>query len=316
MSNIEKIKDIVENNNFSFNSDNNEKIYKTNELISIINTKYETEKINQGSYVGNKLRNISVTNLLQCPRLVTYNRLGYKPNIDKLKMYPYAYLMNEVGSFIHEKLSILLGFNEITKKFFKHRKYPILGKVDGILYNVLIEFKTVSDEEFLTLKQPREKDIIQTRILYDICKYNNDYNNINLIKILYISRNLKDVSEFNIHVDDIKNKNIVDKYYDSGCSIYKCLEENKLEERYSLNDCCFCAYSQYCKYYNSNKYTKTNIFDDKIENNNIKINNLDNKETDNIKIDSSENKENGSIKLNSILEENKEKNNNEIVWWL
>ena len=230
-------------------NDKEEQVYETNELKNILNAKFEENKIRDGLYVGKKLRPIPLTNVYLCPRLVTYNRLGYNINIDKAKKFPYSYLMKKVESFVHEKLAELLGFVDLTKQMLTHKTYPIRCKVDGILYNALIEFKTVGDDEFVTIRQPKERDLLQGRIMYDICKYSYDQTQIDLIKIFYISRNLKDYKEFNLHVNDIYNRKVIQPYYDIALHMYECISNEQLSDKYKHEDCMFCLYSHHCKYY-------------------------------------------------------------------
>jgi len=262
----------------------NDDVSESTQLLSIIFSKWEQEKIKQSNYTGIPDRYIPVTNLYSCPRLVVYSRLGYQPDINITKRYPHTILINNVGQFIHDDLAKLLGNYETTKQYFQNDEYKIRGKCDGILRNALLEFKTV--EELPLNVSPIH--ILQSKILFDLA-INNGYSDLDLIKIIYIKRNLKQFKEYNIRLDVEANKEYVIPYYKNGLEIWNCIQKKTLPNKINQADCFFCPYQNICEY---NKAKNV-----KIQTSNVKIVT----ESKIMQVNNSEQIKSSEVKSNDIL---------------
>lgn len=201
---------------------------------------------------------ISVGELLICPRKVYYSRQKLDINLDNEFKFSYLYLINNVGKKVHDIIQKIYKFDEVEVKVI-NEKYKVKGRVDAIKGDTVIEIKTVDPEKFpLT-------DVIEDHynqaIIYSYILNNNYKKSINNISIVYVSRNLKNILNFNLNTNDKKAEEFLSK----SLLIKKCLEEKTppLSSTIKNNsECIFCSYTNFCK--NDNNLTsKNNVIESK-----------------------------------------------------
>ena len=141
---------------------------------------------------------ISVTELLSCIRNCYYSRLKYPVDLKKQYNFSYLYLINKVGTVVHDLIQELYDFSEVEKTLVSD-KFRVKGRLDAIKENNLIELKTIDSDKFQNkyIDKHYFQGVIYAYIL------NNEYNyNIDTITIVYIIRNLKRIVPFDLEIND------------------------------------------------------------------------------------------------------------------
>jgi len=158
--------------------------------------------------------NFRASGITDCPRAILFSMM----NLPQDK-YPRAksdtakgYKLMRQGTAIHEIVQeYLQGLGilkkEDTEKVIKDEEYLFSGHCDGILTfgdkRVLLEIKTINDNAFQTLSQPKEAHFYQGQVyMHFINKIFNDH--IAEILFLYVNRNSDnlDMKTFWIQKDD------------------------------------------------------------------------------------------------------------------
>jgi CRISPR-associated protein Cas4 len=185
--------------------------------------------------------NISITELLECPRRIYYERKKYDIDLRNSFNFVYLGLAAEIGNTNHKFIQDNYDFTEIEKTIISEN-YKTKGRVDAIKNNFLYEIKPVDQKNIKNAFNI--KHLQQCSIGAYIL--NNEYNyRIDTITIIYYIRDnfRKDPISFDYKYDEKIGISFLEKALD----LHKCLENNKLPEKSNnKNDCEYCLYKNYC----------------------------------------------------------------------
>lgn len=184
---------------------------------------------------------ISITELLECPRRIYYERKKYDIDLKNSFYFVYLKLSAEIGNTYHKFIQENYDFTE-TEKTIISEHYKTKGRVDAIKNNFLYEIKPVDQKDI--------KDAYNIKHLYQcsIGAYilNNSYDyKIDTITLIYYIRDnfRKDPISFDYKYDEQIGK----KFLENALILYNCLENNKLPEKSNnKDDCKYCLYKKYC----------------------------------------------------------------------
>lgn len=186
--------------------------------------------------------NITVLELLDCPRKIYYERCKYEIDIDKLFKYPYVYLHQKVGIAVHDAISEVYDFQEIKKKIISE-KYKVKGEVDAIKEDVVYEIKTIKINDFQNTYI--DKHYYQGLIYAYILNIEYSYK-IKKVCLLYQFKEHLDVSP-KVFVLEVNNK-IAESLLNRAIILHNCLEKKIVPEAVpSDEECKYCLFSDYCK---------------------------------------------------------------------
>jgi CRISPR/Cas system-associated exonuclease Cas4 (RecB family) len=183
---------------------------------------------------------ISVSELYSCIRKTYYNRMKYNVNLDKQYQFSYLYLINNVGNTVHDLVQSLYSHTEVEKTIISE-KYKVKGRVDGIIDNFLLEYKTIDKDKFKNKHQDVHyiQGIIYAYIL------NTEYNyKIDTITIVYILRDLKRIVPFDLPLDNERAQ----KFLRRAPVILKNIYNKVVPEPIGSDkeQCNWCSYKKYC----------------------------------------------------------------------
>lgn len=184
---------------------------------------------------------ISVTELCSCLRKAYYERKKYEVDVNQLYTFPYLALIQEVGSFVHNFIQSIYGFNESEKTIISE-KFKVKGRIDSISENYLVEFKTVDPSDFKNEYSVR--DYHQSLIYSYILNTEYDYK-IEGITIVYILRNFKKIVPFDLEIDSKLALSLL-----KGSSILlNGIEKSKVIDPIgaTINQCQYCIFRKYCE---------------------------------------------------------------------
>lgn len=182
---------------------------------------------------------ISVSELTSCLRKAYYYRKKYAINIKDEYRFAYLYLFGKVGTAVHDAVQNIYDFSEVEKTLISD-KYNVKGRVDAIRMDHLYELKTTDPGKVNNLTSHYNQGLIYTYIL------NTEYEyNINVITIVYIERNLRNIVVYDYPVDNKK----AEKLLNNALILKKALDQNKTPESLmaSGEQCKYCSYKQYCE---------------------------------------------------------------------
>jgi CRISPR/Cas system-associated exonuclease Cas4 (RecB family) len=183
---------------------------------------------------------ISVTELISCSRKVYYDRMKYEIDLNKLYSFSYLYLINKIGTEIHNIIQDLS--NNESEKSIISEKFKVKGRIDDLRDNFLIEYKSIDIDKFKNtyLDIHYHQGVIYSYIL------NTEYNyKIDTITIVYIIRNLKRIIPFDVPV----NHELGLKFLKRARVIKTCLVDKVVPDPIGADkeQCKWCLYKKYCK---------------------------------------------------------------------
>ena len=184
---------------------------------------------------------ISVTELFSCLRKSYYNRLKYVVDLNSQYSFSYLYLINKIGSEIHDVIQQLYDFTDIEKTIISE-KYHVKGRIDATKENCLVEIKTIDDTKF---KYKYIDDHYHQGLVYAYI-LNTEYGySIDTITIVYILRNLKKIVPF----DTEYNVELSKKFLSFGPLLYNSILKKKVPEpiNATAEQCKYCNYKKYCR---------------------------------------------------------------------
>lgn len=182
---------------------------------------------------------ISVSELTSCLRQAYYYRKKYSIDVNKKFSFSYLYLINKVGSSIHNVIQELYDFSEVEKTVISE-KYGVKGRVDAIRMNNLYELKSTDPGKIRNLPANYNQGLIYGYIL------NNEYDyDIRTITLVYVERNLRNIIVYDYSLDNHKAEGLLQ----NAIRLNKSLTENKVPEPINSDSeqCNFCAYRYYCE---------------------------------------------------------------------
>lgn len=184
---------------------------------------------------------ISVTELLQCPRKVFYNRKNYSIDLDEEFKFVNLYLTRKIGNVLHNEVQKLYKFDEIEKTVISE-KYKVKGRVDAILDKSIIELKTTDKQKYQDIydKNHYHQGVIYAYILGS--EYGYEITNISIV---YIFRDLKSIKVHNLPPDP----KLAESFLNRSLIISDCLKKNVVPSITEIKDedCLYCSYKKYCK---------------------------------------------------------------------
>lgn len=192
---------------------------------------------------------ISVSELYNCMRQVYYGRMRYQINISVQYKFSYLYLIQKVGTYLHDLFQELYNFTEVEKTVVSE-KYKVKGRIDAIKDSNLYEIKSIDSNKFKGkyIKEHYFQPLIYTCIL------NNEYDyEIDNITLIYIFRDLKKIHVFDLDVDNALAENFLQR----APVLLKAIEMNKIPDPIGANSnhCQYCLYKNYCEKDGYNKIT-------------------------------------------------------------
>ncbi len=184
---------------------------------------------------------ISVTELISCIRSCYYSRLKYPVDLKKQYQFTYLYMINKIGTVVHNLIQELYDFSEVEKTLISE-KFRVKGRLDAIKENVIIELKTIDSNKFNNkyIDRHYHQGVIYAYIL------NKEYNyNIDTITIAYITRDLKRIIPFDLNTNDklalsfLNRSNILLSHI-SAKTVPDPIGSTK-------EDCKWCSYKKFCE---------------------------------------------------------------------
>lgn len=182
---------------------------------------------------------ISVSEITNCLRKAYYYRKKYSINVKDAYKFAYLYLFNKVGNAVHDVVQDLYDFSEVEKTVLSE-SYGVKGRVDAIRMDHLYELKTTDPGKIRNLEGNYNQALIYSYIL------NTEYDyKINIITLVYIERNFRNIIVYDYNVDNEKAK----KLMNNAIVLNKSLEQSKTPEPIMSDQeqCKYCSYKQYCK---------------------------------------------------------------------
>lgn len=187
--------------------------------------------------------NISITELVSCPRQVYYSRKKYQVDFDKMFNFVYLKLAANIGNTFHSFIQDVYGFKEKEKSIISDY-YKVKGRVDAVQGTHIYEIKPVDQDKIKDAykKVHYDQAVIGAYILNNDYKYYID----TITLIYYIRDNFR------------KNPIAFDFPYSQGRAqellamakyLHDCLQNNTVP-KYKTNDknvCSYCPYIDYCK---------------------------------------------------------------------
>jgi len=183
---------------------------------------------------------ISVTELVSCIRRAYYQRRKYPIDINQQYRFAYVSLITHVGDAVHDFIQGLYDFEE-TEKTVISEVYQVKGRIDGLRGRFLIEFKTIDEEKF----DGKYLDTHYKQCLLYVYILNEEYNyDIDTITLVYIERNLKRITPFDLPYDREQAKSLIDKAH----LLKQSLTSKKPPDPYNAKkeDCRYCQYIKHC----------------------------------------------------------------------
>jgi CRISPR/Cas system-associated exonuclease Cas4 (RecB family) len=184
---------------------------------------------------------ISCTELYTCIRQSYYTRQRYQADLREMFKFPYLYLMQKAGNLIHEIFQDLYNFTEIEKTIVSE-KYKVKGRVDAIRDDIIYEIKTLDPPKFegRYIREHYYQGVIYAHIL----KTEYDYD-VNLITIIYVLRDLKQIHPFDLPTND----DLAKKFLGRGIILKECLSKNIVPDPLGAtkDQCKYCLYRKYCE---------------------------------------------------------------------
>jgi CRISPR/Cas system-associated exonuclease Cas4 (RecB family) len=185
---------------------------------------------------------ISVTELIGCLRQSFYSRMKYQVDLKQQFNFSYLYLIQQIGDQIHDLILNLYDFTEIEKSVVSE-KYKVKGRVDGIRESIIYELKSIEDAKF------------ENKFIYDhylqalIYAYilNTEYDgyDIKTVTLVYIMRNLKRISPFDIPLDNDLAKFLLSR----SPILLSSIKQKTPPDPYGSKQehCQWCLYKKYCE---------------------------------------------------------------------
>ena len=191
---------------------------------------------------------ISVTELLSCPRKIYYNRKNYSIDLNEEFKFSNLYLIRKVGNSVHSAIQKVYNFDESEKTIISE-KFNVKGRVDAILGTSIIELKTTDKQKYQDIydKNHYYQGIIYAYILG--IEYGYEITNISIV---YIFRDLKSFKVHNLPPDSTLAKLFLDRsLMISDCLIKNIVPSVKESSVPSITDipeeeCVYCSYKKYC----------------------------------------------------------------------
>ncbi len=184
---------------------------------------------------------VSVTELIYCIRKNFYSRMKYEIDVENQYQFSYLYLINQIGTKVHDVIQELYDHTEVEKPIISER-YKVKGRVDGIRDRYILEYKTIERNKF-------KGNYIDTHYIQgNIYAYilNHEYNyNINTITIVYVMRDLKKIVPFDIPVDDGQAQ----LYLKRAPLLLNSVMSKTVPDPIGADadQCKYCSYKKYCK---------------------------------------------------------------------
>lgn len=183
---------------------------------------------------------ISCSELYNCMRQNYYVRKRYQTDIKKQFTFSYLYLIQKVGTYLHDLIQGLYNFEEAEKTVVSE-KYKVKGRIDGIKGSNLYEIKTVEAGKVKNyIPEHYYQCLIYTYIL------NTEYEyKIDNITIIYVFRDLKKIRVYDLGVD----LSMAKKFLERAPILLNHLDANTIPDPVGANEeqCKYCPYMQYCE---------------------------------------------------------------------
>lgn len=201
---------------------------------------------------------ISCSELYNCMRQNYYVRKKYQTDVKKQFTFSYLYLIQKVGTYLHDLIQGLYNFEEAEKTVVSD-KYKVKGRVDGIKGTNLYEIKTV---EAGKVKNYIPEHYYQCLIYAFILNTEYEYK-IDNITIIYVFRDLKRIRVYDLGVD----LSMAKKFLERSPLLLNCLESNIVPDPIGATDeqCKYCPYITFCEKDSFKKVAPPYFKKDKIE---------------------------------------------------
>lgn len=183
---------------------------------------------------------ISCSELYNCMRQNYYVRKRYQTDIKKQFTFSYLYLIQKVGTYLHDLIQGLYNFEE-SEKTVVSEKYKVKGRVDGIKGTNLYEIKTIDSGKG---KNYIPEHYYQCLIYAFILNVEYGYK-IDNITIIYVFRDLKRIKVYDLGVD----LSLAKKFLERAPILLNCIDSSIVPEPVGATEeqCKYCPYLQYCE---------------------------------------------------------------------
>jgi hypothetical protein len=185
---------------------------------------------------------ISVSELYSCIRKNYYNRTNYSVDLELQFKFSYLYIFQKIGNAIHDIIQDIYDFSEVEKTVVSE-KYKVKGRLDSIKGTCLYEIKSIDYSKLKNKKYIKEhyyQGLIYSYIL------NTEYNyKIDKICIIYVFRNLKNISAIDLPLDNKLAKSLLER----SLILHTSLKQKSVPDPIgaSNNECRFCLYKKFCE---------------------------------------------------------------------
>jgi len=184
---------------------------------------------------------ISVTEICGCLRQSYYVRMRYPVNLHDQFRFSYLYLIQKIGNKIHEVIQDLYDFSEIEKTIVSE-KYKVKGRIDGIRGSFVHEIKSIDDVKFKNtfIREHYFQGLVYAYIL------NTEYDyNITTITIIYVMRNLKRITPFDIPIDNQLAESLLSR----APLLISSIKASQVPDPFGATKemCTFCLFKKQCK---------------------------------------------------------------------
>ncbi len=241
---LEEYKDLPTIQHYKKDKKNTSNFFNVVKLEELMRQKLIKEHL---SYQNYERPYISVGELYQCLRKNYYVRKKYKIDIRKQYNFSYLYLINKVGTTIHDIIQDVYDFDEDEKTILSE-KFKVKGRTDAIKDSTLFELKSIDQSKFKgkAIKEHIFQGMVYAYILNT--EYNYDIKNITII---YIIRTLKKIHPIDIEVD----MKLGEKLISRAPLLLDALKKNIVIDPIGATEeqCKWCSYKKYCK---NDKYKK------------------------------------------------------------
>jgi len=253
---LEEYKDLPTVQHYKKDNKSTSKFFNVSKFEELMRQKLIEEHL---SYQNYERPYISVGELYQCLRKNYYVRKKYKIDIRKQYNFSYLYLINKVGTRIHDIIQDVYDFDEDEKTILSE-KFKVKGRTDAIKASTLFELKSIDESKFKG--KAIKEHIFQGMVYAYILNTEYDYD-IKNITIIYIIRTLKKIHPIDIEVDMKLGETLMSR----APLLIDALKKNIVIDPIGASDeqCKWCSYKKYCKKDSYNKVKPPYIKDKKIK---------------------------------------------------
>jgi len=253
---LEEYKDLPTVQHYKKDKKSTSKFFNVSKFEELMRQKLIEEHL---SYQNYERPYISVGELYQCLRKNYYVRKKYKIDIRKQYNFSYLYLINKVGTRIHDIIQDVYDFDEDEKTILSE-KFKVKGRTDAIKASTLFELKSIDESKFKgkAIKEHIFQGMVYAYILNT--EYGYDIKNITII---YIIRTLKKIHPIDIEVDMKLGETLMSR----APLLIDALKKNLVIDPIGASDeqCKWCSYKKYCKKDSYSKIKPPYIKDKKIK---------------------------------------------------